>query len=105
MIMKTCTKCKQEKELTEFYKDKGSKDGKKNSCKCCDKKRANEWHKANPNLEGNRIRAAVWRDANPQRSKELNELWRKKNPEKSKAYKAYYKEMRELQEEAGFEQC
>ena len=33
--MKTCTKCKKEKELTKFYKDKGKKDGLKSWCKEC----------------------------------------------------------------------
>jgi hypothetical protein len=33
--MKTCSKCKEEKELTEFCKDKFKKSGLKSSCKKC----------------------------------------------------------------------
>ena len=33
--MKTCTKCEQEKELTEFGKAKGYKDGLRTWCKSC----------------------------------------------------------------------
>lgn len=32
---KTCTKCKQDKELTEFYKDRRIKDGLRSQCKSC----------------------------------------------------------------------
>ncbi len=34
--MKTCSKCKREKENTEFYKDTSRKDGLGHSCKPCD---------------------------------------------------------------------
>lgn len=34
-MKKKCNKCKQEKELTEFHKDKYQKDGKKNICALC----------------------------------------------------------------------
>jgi hypothetical protein len=33
--MKTCNKCHQEKPLSEFYKDKTSKDGHGGRCKEC----------------------------------------------------------------------
>ena len=33
--MKTCTKCKVEKDLGEFYKHKGRKDGLQDECKSC----------------------------------------------------------------------
>ena len=35
---KTCTKCKERKLLSEFYKDKTSKDGYNSICKACRKK-------------------------------------------------------------------
>ena len=34
--MKICTGCKQEKEYTEFYKNKRMKDGYASRCKVCD---------------------------------------------------------------------
>jgi hypothetical protein len=42
-MVKVCTKCKIKKELTEFSKDKNSKDGYYYSCKSCCK----EYHQAN----------------------------------------------------------
>ena len=33
--MKTCTKCKEAKDLTEFHKKKAAKDGLKSQCKVC----------------------------------------------------------------------
>lgn len=41
--MKTCTKCKEEKELSEFNKDSRTKDGLTYSCKAC----AAEYHREN----------------------------------------------------------
>ena len=37
MKFKTCTKCKEEKELSEFYKDKYKPDGHRPDCKECNK--------------------------------------------------------------------
>ena len=37
MELKTCRKCKTEKPLAEFHKDRGKKDGIRNYCKCCSK--------------------------------------------------------------------
>ena len=34
-VSKVCTKCKMEKSLIEFYKDKSSKSGYRSSCKMC----------------------------------------------------------------------
>jgi hypothetical protein len=46
--MKICYKCKQEKQLHEFYKDKSKKDGLSGLCKSCSylkNKEYNEAHK------------------------------------------------------------
>ena len=74
-MKKTCNKCKQEKDLTEFYRDKQTKDGKKNRCKVCVK-----------------ACVAAYRKANSEKLKAKNA-----------AYRAYHKEIKQLQEEAGFE--
>jgi hypothetical protein len=41
--MKICIKCKEEKELTEFYKKKDGKDGYRNDCKICTLKDKKEY--------------------------------------------------------------
>ena len=47
--MRTCYVCKEEKELTEFSKDKHSKGGGYTySCKECRRKKNKEWREANP---------------------------------------------------------
>lgn len=47
--MKTCSKCKQTKNYTEFYKQRlSSKDGYQNHCKTCDNARKTAWVLRNP---------------------------------------------------------
>lgn len=41
--MKTCSKCKETKELTEFYKHKNCKDGIHSSCKTCDNEKKKKY--------------------------------------------------------------
>lgn len=45
--MKTCTKCKEEKKLTEFQKRSDSKDGHNTRCKACIKLRHQKWYQKN----------------------------------------------------------
>ena len=44
---KVCSKCKQEKDFTDFYKDKRGRDGLQSSCKCCSIEANRRWQKAN----------------------------------------------------------
>ena len=44
-IQKTCRKCKQAKDLSEFYKQAGTKDGYKYECKVCAKTRSSDRYK------------------------------------------------------------
>ena len=44
--MKTCTKCHQEKELTEFYKNRSTKDGLHSYCKTCFKASTKAYHQS-----------------------------------------------------------
>lgn len=79
-MSKICTKCKEEKPLSEFYKDKSKKDGLKYYCKECDKKKVTDWQKKNPDrvkqlyseyYERNRdkvdAKRAEWRDQNKEK--------------------------------------
>ena len=45
--MKKCNRCKENKEYSEFYPSKDSKDGLNYMCKSCRKKDANAWNSAN----------------------------------------------------------
>ena len=45
--LKTCSKCKIEKPLTEFSKDKSKKDGHKYVCKLCENSRIKAYYEAN----------------------------------------------------------
>jgi hypothetical protein len=46
--MKTCSKCKEAKELTEFYKNHRTADNYTTRCKTCNIERAVEWNRNNP---------------------------------------------------------
>lgn len=45
--MKKCSKCKVEKDSSEFYRCRRNKDGRQGRCIECDRKRVNEWRKKN----------------------------------------------------------
>lgn len=114
--MKTCSKCKETKELTEFYKFKGRKDGLHSQCKVCIKTankanyEANKEHKkamsrayreANKDCpkfkERESNRAKAWAEANKDRTKANQRAWYEANKEHVKAYgKAWVEANREL---------
>src|SRR5271166_173807 len=48
-VMKTCTKCKNEKLLSDFGKDKNRPDGRYPQCKSCKNKYYHELYHSNPN--------------------------------------------------------
>lgn len=64
--MKTCKKCNEPKELTEFPKDKSTKDGYTASCKACRYAHTNVWLKKNY-------------EDNKEEVLEKNKKWRKDN--------------------------
>lgn len=45
--LKTCTKCKEHKKLSEFGRDKKKKDGTNPQCKQCNRERTRSWHTKN----------------------------------------------------------
>jgi hypothetical protein len=81
--MKVCSKCKQEKPLTEFYAYKSSADGKQAYCKACSRVKSAAWECANRDKV--RARQAAWRAANPDKVKAKWDAWRDANQEKVKA--------------------
>jgi hypothetical protein len=45
--MKRCTRCRDEKPLAEFYRQKTTKDGRGSWCKVCQNQNVKEWRAAN----------------------------------------------------------
>lgn len=111
--MKTCTKCGETKELSEFAKRKLSKDGRRARCRLCTRadtmvynaanresiRRANAaWEAANP--ERRRRTAAAWRAANRERRSQTNAAWYQDNKERrSKVNAAWYQANKERKSE------
>lgn len=90
--MKTCSKCKEEKELSEFFNNKAMKDGKSNYCKVCHKKEAknrkynyhydrreyaNKWYAANKEREQEKRKS--YRQSNSDKQREIHKEWYSKN--------------------------
>ena len=69
--MKKCSKCKIEKDLSEFWKHKINKDGLRNICKECVRK---------------------YKKENNKHMKEYSKNWQKDNPEKCREYSIKYYE-------------
>jgi len=101
---KTCTKCGEEKELTQFYKQKRGKYGVRPDCIDCHKEYNKKYNKEYnvKNSEKIKLKTQRWRKANPEKVKEISrkcyyknperykikaQRWRKANPEKVKESK------------------
>ena len=99
--MKKCNKCNIEKELTEFHKNKASKDGLHTQCKSCRSEREKEHYQQNKEQrrkyrEQNKERSKEWREQNKERIKE----WYQQNKEHLKEYnKEYYQQNKEHKNE------
>ena len=75
-MVKVCNKCKVEKDVVEFSKDKNIKDGYRCQCKSCIKEYRKEYY-----------------EANKERANECSKEYYKANEERVKEYsKKYYKE-------------
>lgn len=46
--MKTCVTCKKKKPLTDFYRKKNRRDGRRSDCKACGKRSVQKWERENP---------------------------------------------------------
>lgn len=72
-IMKTCTKCGETKPLTDFYKDKHSKDGLTYRCRECNRADGKAYHEAN--LEKEKVRSKFYYDNNTEACLARNRAW------------------------------
>lgn len=105
MSTKQCSKCKIEKDILEFFKDKKKKDGLCLQCKNCfknDKKRLiyRKKYNSNPIVKE---RNKKWKKNHPEKVKESDKKFRKNNLEKVRGWKKNYyknnlKKIREYQE-------
>ena len=128
--MKTCTKCKEDKELGDFYKDKTSPDGHMSYCKVCKCKQTNaykannkakikeesrQYYLNNKDAAKARRRArylakkdlietqvAKYRANNLVRIKEAAAEWRRNNKSKCNEYHA---KRRAIKRETGVKSC
>jgi hypothetical protein len=80
MKTKICTKCKVERDITEFHKNKNNKDGLTSNCKICAINRSKEYREKN--LEKVNERYKVYREKNLEKEKERYKEYREKNLEK-----------------------
>ena len=81
METKICSKCGEEKMLSEFHKDLNTEDGLRIYCKECIKENNRKYYKSNP--EKVKKRAKKWQTANPDKLKEIRIKWYKANTEKA----------------------
>lgn len=70
--MKTCSKCKEAKPLSEFHKNRVSVDGLTAACKSYNKTASRlRYAEDGSYRESNKLASAKWRKANPDRCREL----------------------------------
>ena len=106
-MKKTCTKCGEEKLITEFGNDSRKRDGLRSWCRSCtsianakqraanpEKAKASvaKWCAANP--EKVNAYKAAYRSANPDKVKAARAKWKAKNPEKVKKHSAKWRAAR-----------
>lgn len=108
--MKTCSKCKIEKEFSEFHKNKYSKDGHKSRCKSCRSieeklyyKDANILYKVNERRKTNKSyleNNKKYREKNIEKLKEVKKEWSKSDSGKKSKKKYYEKNSDSLKEKS-----
>ena len=85
-ITKICSKCGEEKELSEFYPRKGGKFGVRADCKECVIKRSVKWGKEHPTEKNAQNKR--WRDAHPDEFRAFVYAWNAAHPEQAAANRA-----------------
>jgi hypothetical protein len=97
--MKICTSCLEEKTISEFYKNKNSRDGLMHKCKECAKAATKTWGINNPEkkrqqnlMNKEQIREATKRWYK-EKGREYHFKWRNENREKAREYYRRYCEL------------
>lgn len=88
--MKVCCRCKVEKTLNEFSKNKSRKEGFSLQCKICVGEYQSKWYIKN--LEKVKEKCLKWQKENPERTKEIQSRRYKANIEKVKEDRILYVE-------------
>lgn len=83
---KHCTKCQTDKELTEFNRNKSTKDGLQHYCKPCGRASQKDWRKRNPEKVNDPAYSKEWREANKEHVAAYHKQWREENPEQLADY-------------------
>ena len=73
--MKICSKCKQEKQLEDFHKDKYTKSGLSYHCKDCSSIKFKKYYSAN--IEQQVLRFSEWYESNKEHSLQYSSIKRK----------------------------
>ena len=92
---KVCTKCKEDKSLSEYGNDKRRKDGKRSRCKKCTSGDYKEYHKNNPEkrkdyYENNRERLLKKEKIRRENTKEERAIYQKSYRENTKEERVIY---------------
>jgi len=87
---KTCRVCGESHDLSFYHRDSRAKDGHRNECKNCSKKKGREYYLAN--REKYKAETKRRYRENRQAAIEYARQWRQKNPEKVKEYHERYRE-------------
>ena len=88
--MKTCYKCKVDKEITEFHKDKTTKDGLCSQCKTCKKQYCDS--RAGLKAEYDRIYRPLHKEQGKTHNRRYREKHHYKEIERSKKYREAFPE-------------
>jgi len=87
-MKKYCSKCKLEKDVSEFYKKKGYKLGVSPQCKKCADEGSAKAREKNPEHYAEVRRN--WRQSHPEEMNEYKAKWLKANPDKRKEVTSAY---------------
>ena len=88
--MKTCCKCNESKDLSDFYSNKAAKDKKDSYCKSC--RKVENWSYLQHNKKKRYVYRKKWSEENKDKLKELQNKYYKNSTCKSVKYKDYQKE-------------
>lgn len=97
--MKTCKKCGNTKELTQFYADSHYRDGLKGTCKACCNAASMRW--ASDNRKRSRSNKAAWVAKNPERDAAHQKKYRRLNKSKLAESVANWQSRNPAKKEAG----